>query len=172
MTDVAELDDDETFGPLPIQIAAPDYLPDPKERSELAETDKFFRALATGAGQLHSALGVGWSPAKLRRKLKDPEFAELVGLADALMDEGVEQTLLQRAKAGNVTAIKMWLYNRQPGRWRDVRHIQVDGNTTLSVDVVVGVKQAALELIRERGVREMQPAPQAIEAEVVDAADR
>jgi hypothetical protein len=132
------------------------------------ETLLFMEEVRAGTGPLNAALAVGWSPAQLRRKLKDPEFAELVAEARERRIESIEATLYQMAERGHFKAIQMVLYNERADRWKDVRHINVATRSELDVGVVVSVKQAALELLRERGVAGLQPAPAAIEASVVD----
>jgi hypothetical protein len=60
-----------------------------------------------------------WTVSGYRRN--HPEFAELEN--DAMQDsiELVEDALFQAAISGNVTACQVWLYNRSPDQWRDMR---------------------------------------------------
>jgi hypothetical protein len=131
-------------------------------KAELTERDareqeRFFALLSDGARPLHAAVEVGWSPAKLRRLTRDPEFAELMATAEEMLDETIEESLYQSALKGNFRAQQMWLLNRQGKKWRDVRHIQIDQRQTLEVGVVLGVKQAAAELLRSNGIAALQP---------------
>ena len=51
----------------------------------------------------------------------DPEFAAEVDQAELDACEIVENSLYQKACDGNTTAIQVWLYNRDPERWKDQR---------------------------------------------------
>lgn len=55
----------------------------------------------------------------------DPDFRSAVNQAEMRADEEVEDALYQAAIAGNVTAIQVWLYNRRPDRWRDMRQLAI-----------------------------------------------
>jgi hypothetical protein len=138
----------------------------PMTDKETAELDRFLELVRNGVGKLNAAIEVGWSPAKLRRFEKDPEFIELLEVCRERRLEGYEQTLHELADKGHFRALQMVLFNERGDRWKDVRHIQVERHDTLDVGVVVSVKQSALELLREQGVASLQPAaPDAIDVE-------
>lgn len=130
------------------------------------EAELFLEFLKDGTPPLHAAIEVGWSPAKLRKMMSDPDFAALCAEAEDHQDETIEQALFRQAEKGNMAAIQMWLYNRQPDRWRDTKRIEVKTETTIQVGIVASVKEAAIALLREHGVGELQAA--VIDAEVVD----
>lgn len=137
---------------------------------EAEQHQQFFDLLRTGVRPIHAAVEVGWSPAKLKQLMKDREFMELMDMAEEMLDETVEESLLQSALKGNFRAQQMWLLNRQRAKWRDVRHIEVNSTERLEVGVVLGVKQAAAELLRSEGVAALQPGGELdiVDAEVVD----
>lgn len=68
-----------------------------------------------------------------RHQQRDEEFALACDESEILADEAVEDALYQAALAGNVVACQVWLYNRRPERWRDMRqiHARVEGETTV-----------------------------------------
>jgi len=137
---------------------------------EAEQHQQFFDLLRSGVRPIHAAVEVGWSPAKLKRLMKDREFVELMDMAEEMLDETVEESLYQSALKGNFRAQQMWLLNRQRAKWRDVRHIEVNSRERLEVGVVLGVKQAAAELLRSEGVQALQPGGELdiVDAEVVD----
>lgn len=139
----------------------------PMTDRETREMDRFLELVRTGTGKLNAAIEVGWSPAKLRKLEKDPEFIELLEICRERRLEGYEQTLHELADKGHFRALQMVLFNERGDKWKDVRHIEVTRNDTLDVGVVVSVKQSALELLREQGVGALQP--EAIEATSRDA---
>ena len=139
----------------------------PMTDKETQELDDFLEQVRNGVGKLNAAISVGWSPAKLRRLEKDPEFVELLAICKERRLEGYEQTLHELADNGHFRALQMVLFNERGDRWKDVRHIEVTRNETLDVGVVVSVKQSALELLREQGVGALQP--EAIEVSSRDA---
>jgi hypothetical protein len=55
--------------------------------------------------------------------LADPEFAAAVDAAEMDANELVENSLFTQAVKGNTTAIQVWLYNRNPNRWKDQRNL-------------------------------------------------
>lgn len=133
------------------------------------EAEMFLEWVKIGTPPLHAALEVGWSPARLRQMLSDPEFKALVDAMEEYKDQTIEQALFDQAKKGAGWAVQMWLYNRQPDRWRDTKRIEVRSETTIQVGIVASVKEAALALLRERPIGELQEG--ILDAEVVDDVD-
>lgn len=138
------------------------------DEKEVRTSRRFLELVADGVGIVSAGIEVGWSPAKTKRMVKEPEFAELVGFAQDQTIESVEKAVVDAAKKGNVRAAQFFLLNRAPDRWRDVKHIQVDQNTQLDVGVIVGVKEGVLEALRAGGIKSLQPAREVIETDVVD----
>lgn len=60
-------------------------------------------------------------------------FAKALKNGKEVVDFAVENALLKKALAGDVTAMIFWLKNRKPAEWRDKRDVQVEGNMTFSV---------------------------------------
>ena len=144
----------------------------PMSDKDTWELEMFLEEVRCGTGPLNAAIAVGWSPAKLKRLQKDPEFVELLDICKERRLEGYEKTLHDLADKGHFRALQMVLFNERSDKWKDVRHIEVERHDTLDIGVVVSVKQSALELLREQGVRSMQPAsPDAIDvtSHVADA---
>lgn len=62
----------------------------------------------------------GWSWETVKRHLDDDAvFAMDMVDAQAHATAEIEDVLYEEAKAGNLGAIRMWLYNRAGERWRD-----------------------------------------------------
>lgn len=123
---------------------------------ELTAKEEFISLIARGVPPLNAGIHVSWSPAKTRAMLKDVEFAEIVKDAQECADGEIEQALFDRAAKGNVSAIQMWLFNRQPDRWRDVRRIEIRSEHKVQIGVVESVKVGVLDLLRSEGVGAMQ----------------
>lgn len=136
---------------------------------DMRETMVFMEDVRTGTGPMNAAIAVGWSPAKLKRLMQDPGFADLLDVARERRLETVEKTLWELAQGGHFKAIQMVLYNERSEQWRDVRHIQVERHDQLDIGIVVSVKEAALASLREAGVAAFQMAPAVIEATATDA---
>lgn len=137
-------------------------------RVEDRQMRRFLELVADGTGPLNAGLEVGWSPSKTRRLMRDREFAEMVEIAEDQTIESVEKDLVNAAHRGNVRAIQFYLLNRAPERWKDVRHLEVKQTGQLEIGVIHGVKNAALELLQEKGIEALQPGG-ALDADVIDA---
>lgn len=141
---------------------------------EMMARETFVELVAGGISPINAGIEVGWTPRQMRAKMKDNDFRELVEDAQQRLLGTVEETLVAVAKRGNVAAITLFLFNRAPDRWRDVKRIEIKNDLTISMGMVASVKQGALELLREQGVEAMQAinAPveedDVIEAEIVE----
>lgn len=141
---------------------------DPAVWGDIEDREMFLLRIAEGVPPENAAYEVKWTPAKLRRYLADPEFAELVAEASDLADGTVEAALFRLAtKERNLGAIQMWLYNRRPDRWKDVRRIEVKNDLTVNFGVVASTKQVLLEMMREHGPAALEPG--ALEDDIIDA---
>lgn len=125
----------------------------------------FIELVASGVSLQNAALQAGWTPRQLKRELADKDFLELVDAAEERLIGSVEETLVAVARRGNVAAISMFLLNRAPDRWRDIKRIEIKNDVSVSLGMVASVKQGALELLREQGVAALQQ----IEAPIIDA---
>ena len=130
----------------------------------------FIELVANGVAPINAGIQVGWTPRQLKKELSDPDFKELCDAAQERLIGSVEETLVTVAKRGNVAAITMFLFNRAPERWKDVKRIEIKNDMTISMGMVASVKQGALELLREQGVGAIQAieASPIIDAEVVE----
>lgn len=142
----------------------------PDEFDRMAAKEEFIDLVARGASPVNAGVQVGWSPQHTRKMLKDEEFADLVMGSVERANGSIEEALYARAMLGNVTAMQMWLFNRAPDRWRDVRRIEVHADHRVEVRQVASTKTAVLELLREHGAGVMQAleAGTIYDAEVVD----
>lgn len=134
---------------------------------DIVERDLFVELVADGITPLNAGLEVGWTPRRTKRNMADPAFAEIVEAARARADGTIEKTLFEVAKKGNLGAIQMWLYNRRPNDWKDVKRIEVQSQSTVTIGVVGATKQAVLELMSEHGAQALQPGG-ALDAPILD----
>lgn len=135
------------------------------------QKELFLSLVAQGVAEPNAAFEVDWSPFKLRKILKDPEFRDLIRDARDRCDGDVQKAVHTAALKGNVSAQSLWLFNRQPALWRDVKRIEIRQDTTISIGAVNSYKEAALQLLREQGVGAIQalgPGSTIIEVEARD----
>ncbi len=113
---------------------------------ELSRRIEFVEYVRDGMGRLRAAMAVGWSPRQLEARLREPEFVESIELAAFMQNEAVETTLYRLAIAGNMTAVQMWLYNRDPKRWKDTKRVEITQQTTIDINIEA-TKESFLELV-------------------------
>lgn len=124
---------------------------------EMTARQEFIDKVSCGTSEFNAGIEVGWTPAKIRTMTADPDFRELVTFARELADGNVEGTLYRLARIkGNMAAIQMWLFNRRPDRWKDVKRIEVHTDSTVRAEAVHSVKIGVLELLREHSIAELQ----------------
>lgn len=86
----------------------------------------YLQLLRDGQGRTLAARESGVSDELVRQyRHANPDFAAAETLAEEDATDKVENALHKAALAGNVTACQVWLYNRRPGRWKDMRHVTV-----------------------------------------------
>lgn len=125
---------------------------------EILQREMYLELRKDGVGPIEAGIQVDWTPAKTRQTLADPEFARLVKDSMQRLTETVVHSLIRQARKGNMAAIQMFLYNRDPENWKDRKMINVSGEITTITRVEIGVtKTAVLELLAERGVGALQP---------------
>ena len=124
---------------------------------DIVERELFLICLADGIPEDLAGYEVNWTPAKVRRVLAEPDFAEMVDAAKSRADGTIEAALHKLGRNGNLGAIQMWLYNRNPERWKDVRRIEVKNELNVNLSLVASTKQAVLEMLREVGPAALQP---------------
>lgn len=123
---------------------------------DMARRTEFLSLVGEGTPEMNAGIEVGWTPHQTRRNCQDPAFRELIEFAKEQADGNVEHVLHTLALEKNLGAIQMWLFNRQPGRWKDVKRIEVRNEHTVQIAIVNSVKQGALELLDEVGVEQLQ----------------
>lgn len=132
---------------------------------ELVAYDRFLELVRLGTPELNAALEVGWTPKFLRSLQQDKEFRDLIAEAQQTADGTIEEILYREAHKGKQWAVQMWLFNRQPDRWKDLKRIEVKTEHTVSIGQALTIKDAALMLLRQEGVDAVQSLPAVIDVE-------
>ena len=84
--------------------------------------ERYLELLREGARRMTAAEAVVVSYSTVWRAMQsDTEFQTAVNQAEMRANELVEDALFHSATNGNVTAMQVWLYNRNPEDWRDMR---------------------------------------------------
>lgn len=99
-----------------------------ERRAKFDDTKKeqYLEYLRNGHHRGYAASMVGVHRATVSIHMnKDSEFAKAVSEAESDASGKVEHALFEAATRGNVTAIQVYLYNREPKRWSDKRNIQL-----------------------------------------------
>lgn len=105
--------------PPPVRGNARTFTPD-RQRT-------YFDGLARGLTRSDAATLAGTTRQTLKNyRDKDPSFAEAETEAETQACELVEEALFEAAKQGNVEAIKLWLFNRAPERWKPAQKLQLE----------------------------------------------
>lgn len=122
------------------------------------ERELFLMAVAAGTPPDLAGIEVSWTPRRTRLNLADPDFAEMVRMAQDRSLDSIELALYKLATEGkNLGAMQMILYNKRPVEWKDVRRIEVNQHTTISIGAVAATIEAAKALMREVGPAALQP---------------
>lgn len=97
---------------------------------------KYLEYISNGHTRGHAATLVGTHRATVSIHMKkDIEFREAVSQAEIDAIGKVENALFEAATSGNVTAIQVYLYNRDPKRWSDRRNIRLAGEGRGPIEV-------------------------------------
>lgn len=123
---------------------------------DMTSRQAFLDKVAAGTTPFNAGIEVGWTPAATKKNVADPEFAELISYAQQMADGNIEKKLHDIALKGNLGAIQMWLFNRRPEMWKDVKRIEVNQNVNVQLGVVHSVKEAAHELMRGHSIADLQ----------------
>lgn len=75
--------------------------------------------------QVAERLGIS-ADSLIEYKKKFSEFSECLKNTRAYVDGRVENALLDRALAGDTTAMIFWLKNRRPKEWRDTTNVDAN----------------------------------------------
>lgn len=102
---------------------------------------RFVELIARGYGVYYAGLAVGWSEAKIKTMVADPEMSEIVHTIQEFHNDTVEYAILRNAQAGNSQAQKLWALAKMPERgWVEKKTHVIEGQARL--DVVHSVKEA------------------------------
>jgi hypothetical protein len=149
MTDAAYDDEDwETAGARRQPKLDLVMLDDGSRELEPTEVIEFLERIAQGDGPTVTGLALGWSPARTKRFMKNPEYAEII---DALQDarhENAERAIYHHMMLGNSTAMRLYAFCQMPHRgWVDRKHVNVVGHERR--EIVVSVQAALSEKLGE-----------------------
>ncbi len=99
-----------------------------RNKFDSIKKDEYLALLRQGhtRGLAASLVGIHRATVSIHMK-KDSGFAEAVSEAESDAIGKVENALFEAAISGNVTAIQVYLYNREPERWADRRNIRLAG---------------------------------------------
>lgn len=146
---------------------------------DLRKMDQYVGAVRQGRGQLTCAIAIlGWSPAKYREMMRDPEFAEFMELALEMRYESVVESLYRAAthpKRPSVVAQQVILYSQHADRgWRPpTQRVAVSSESKISIETRDSRVASVLALVDRLGVAALQPGgdlDRALEAgDIVDA---
>lgn len=135
---------------------------------EMLQRQQFIDAIALGTDPLLAGLEVGWSLTKAKRIAV--EMREIVDMAQNVVDLRISRVVAELALDGHEWAVKLWLFNRRPDLFKDVRHIEVKHGIELPAHVIAETREQVRERVREvimaGGVAELQQP--IIDAEVIE----
>ena len=99
-----------------------------RNKFDSIKKDEYLALLRQGhtRGLAASLAGIHRATASIHMK-KDTGFSEAVSEAESDAIGKVENALFEAAISGNVTAIQVYLYNRNPERWTDRRSVRLAG---------------------------------------------
>ena len=99
---------------------------------------KYLEHISNGHTRGYAATLVGVHRSTIADHMKaNKGFADAISEAESDAIAKIENALFEAANSGNVTAIQVFLYNRNPKRWSDRRNIQLagEGGGPLKVDI-------------------------------------
>jgi hypothetical protein len=142
---------------------------------EYATVERFLTFIQGGVGLLNAGLAVDWSPAETRRRMKDPDFRELVETARERRTETIEQRVYELAMQDKPSrwAVELALFCQASERgWRPpTQRVEVNRNVRVDLTQVAATVQAAKELMMAADPAALQPggALDAIDTTATDA---
>ena len=114
----------------------------------------YLEHISNGHTRGYAATLVGVSRMTVTTHMKaDKEFAEAVSDAELDAIGKVVNALHEAATSGNVTAIQVFLYNRDPVNWKDKRNIQLGGLDGGPVKVEVDAKGKLISILNRLAAR-------------------
>ena len=123
-------------------------------RFGVAKRERYLQLLREGSRRQAAARAVAVDPSTVARYAREhADFARAIDEAEMEANEIVEDALFQAAASGNVIAMQVWLYNREPDRWMDMRRIglqaqvngEVEHRVTVDTEHLDGEIERALE---------------------------
>lgn len=145
--------------------------------AEAEQIEEWLRMIREGTPPILAGYEVGWLPAKTKKFLADRDVAELVEASADLAVDSVVKVLFDKARAGNMTAVQMILFNRRPQEWRDVKRVELRGEVRITADEAASQAAMVLAMLRQGAVSELQPGGaldtygDVVDAEVVEGGD-
>ena len=99
-----------------------------RNKFDSIKKDEYLALLRRGhtRGLAASLVGIHRATVSVHMR-KDNGFADAISIAESDAIGKVENALFEAAISGNVTAIQVYLYNRNPDRWTDRRNIRIAG---------------------------------------------
>lgn len=136
--------------------------------AEMQRRQAFIDAVATGTDPVLAGIEMGWTIRKTNIVIK--EMAELIEVAQNVMDLRVSAVIADRALNGHEWAVKLWIFNRRPDLFKDVRHIEHRHTNEMQPHVisatVAAVREVVTAAIGSGRVAELQPP--ILDAEVIE----
>ena len=116
---------------------------------EIGSHEEYFALRREGCGQMNAAEAVGWTPAKLKKLLKDPEFLELDRIMQVRLLETIEEKEYELARRGNQRAIEMVLFCKAADRgWHPpTQKVSIERNDTVRIEMVNSTVAALKEAL-------------------------
>jgi len=126
-----------------------------RNKFDSIKKDEYLALLRQGhtRGLAASLVGIHRATVSTHMK-KDKGFAEAVSEAESDAIGKVENALFEAATSGNVTAIQVYLYNRNPERWADRRSVRLAGEGGGPIEVKeIDAKSKLISIIAGMSVR-------------------
>ena len=119
-------------------------------KCDATKKEKYLEHLRNGHTRGYAATLVGLHRKTIWEHMKkDKGFAEAVSEAEMDAIGKVENSLFEAATSGNVTAMQVYLYNRDPKRWSDKRNIRLAGEGGGPIEVKHDTEGARKKLLAE-----------------------
>lgn len=114
----------------------------------------YLEHISNGHTRGYAASLVGIHRSTIVNHMKDDkDFAQAVSEAEGDAIGKIENALFEAANSGNVTAIQVFLYNRDPKRWSDKRNIQLAGEGGGPIKVEIDGREKLLSALARLALR-------------------
>jgi len=125
----------------------------PNSKFGVRKREAYLQLLREGSRRHAAARSIGVAPSTVSRFAREhADFALAIEEAEMEANQIVEDALFQAAASGNVIACQVWLYNRDPDRWMDMRRIGVNAQVTGEVEHRHSIDTAHLDDEIERAL--------------------